>query len=67
MPGDIGLAVGTMREAFLAHFDVVVVIWVLALAIGWSIFALSHAQLSQDQWSQAPQNVPAWVVSNDAG
>ena len=56
-----------MREAFLEHFDVVVVIWVLALAIGWSIFALSHAQLSQDQWSQAPQNVPAWVVSNNAG
>jgi hypothetical protein len=51
-----------MREAVLEHFDVVVVIWVLALAVGWSMFALSHSQLSQDQWSQVPQNGPAWVI-----
>jgi hypothetical protein len=64
--GDVGLAEDTMREAFLEHFDVVIVMWVLALAVGWSIFALSHAQLSQDQWSQVPQNGPAWVILDDA-
>lgn len=55
-----------MREAVLEHFDVLVVVWVLALAIGWSVVALSHSQLSADQWSSAPQNGPAWVVANDA-
>ena len=51
-----------MREEFVKHFDVVVVIWVLALAVGWSVMTLSRAQLSSDQWTSAPQNGPAWVV-----
>ena len=52
-----------MRESLGHHFDVVVVIWVLALAVGWSMFSLSRATLSADQWSSAPQSGPAWVVS----
>jgi hypothetical protein len=39
-----------------------VVIWILALAVGWSLVSLSHAQLSADQWSTAPQSGPAWVI-----
>jgi hypothetical protein len=55
-----------VREELLRHFDVVVVVWVLALAIGWSVVAISRAPLSSDQWSSAPQSGPAWVVSNSA-
>jgi hypothetical protein len=51
-----------MREAILHRFDVLVVVWVLALAVGWSVVALSHSQLSNDQWSQVPQAGPVWVV-----
>jgi hypothetical protein len=51
-----------MRESLSHHFDVVIVIWVLTLALGWSVAALSKAQLSSDQWSSAPQSVPAWVI-----
>ena len=51
-----------MRETLGRHLDVVVVIWVLALAVGWSMVALSKAQLSPDQWSSAPQSGAAWVV-----
>ena len=53
-----------MRAELVKHLDVVVVVWVLALAVGWSFVALSHAQLSPDQWSSAPHNGPAWVVSD---
>jgi hypothetical protein len=52
-----------MRDAFVRHFDVVVVVWVLALAVGFSLVALSHSQLSADQWSSAPQHGPAWVFT----
>jgi hypothetical protein len=51
-----------MRESISRHFDVVVVVWVLALAVGWCVLSLSRAQLSADQWSNPPQNGPAWVV-----
>jgi hypothetical protein len=55
---------GTAVRATLANrFDVVVVVWVLALAIGWSFYTLSRAQLTNSQWSSAPQSGPAWVVS----
>jgi len=50
-----------MREALGRHFDLVVVIWVLALAVGWSMATLSKATLSADQWS-APPSGPAWVI-----
>jgi hypothetical protein len=63
---DAARAEVAVREELLKHFDVVVVVWVLTLAIGWSVVALSRAQLSSDQWSSAPQNGPAWVVSNSS-
>jgi hypothetical protein len=60
----LALETNPMRAELVRHFDVVVVVWVLTLAIGWSFVALSHSQLSPDQWSSAPQNGPAWVVSD---
>jgi heme A synthase len=51
-----------VRETLSRHFDLVVVIWVLTLAVGWSMVTLSKAQLSTNQWSSAPQNGPAWVI-----
>ena len=50
-----------MREMLTRHFDVIVAVWVLALAVGWSMLALSRASLSNDQWSSSPPG-PAWVV-----
>jgi hypothetical protein len=55
-----------VRETLGHHFDVVVVIWVLALALGWSMVTLSHSNLRTDQWSSAPQSGPVWVISNDS-
>lgn len=53
-----------MRELIVRRFDVVIVIWVLALAIGWSYCALARTELTNTQWSSAPQSGPAWVVTN---
>lgn len=55
-----------MRAEFVRHFDVIVVIWTLALLVGWSVIALSHAPLSNAQWDHAPGSGPVWVVSGDA-
>jgi hypothetical protein len=51
-----------MRTTIGRHLDVVVVIWILTLAVGWSVVSLSKAQLTADQWSAAPQSGPAWVI-----
>ena len=51
-----------MRDALNRNFGVVVVIWTLALAVGFSLVSLSHAQLSADQWSSPPAG-PAWLVT----
>jgi hypothetical protein len=51
-----------VRESLSHHFDLVVVIWVLTLALGWSLVTLSRAQLAQDQWTGVAQNGPAWVI-----
>jgi hypothetical protein len=56
-----------MREAISRHFDVVVVVWVLALAVAWSMVTLSQARQAGDQWSNAPQNGPAWIVTDGNG
>jgi hypothetical protein len=53
-----------MRELVVRRFDVVIVIWVLALAIGWSYCALARTELTNTQWSSAPQSGPAWVVTD---
>jgi len=54
-----------VRETLGRHFDVVVVVWVLALALGWSMVTLSKAQLRTDQWSSAPQSGPVWVIQSE--
>jgi hypothetical protein len=51
-----------MREEISRHFDVVIVIWILALAVGWSMVTLSHTRLNPDAWSATPQNGPVWMV-----
>ncbi|MGA3057980.1 MAG: hypothetical protein ABSE70_08115 [Candidatus Limnocylindrales bacterium] len=52
-----------MRATLAGRLDVIVVVWVLALAVGWSFYALSRAQLTDAQWSSAPQSGPVWVVT----
>jgi len=54
-----------MRAELAKHLDVVVVVWVLALAVGWSLVALSRSELRQDQWTSAPQAHAAWVFTTD--
>ena len=55
-----------VRETLVRHFDVVVVVWVLALAVGWSMIALARAPLSDAGWSFGMQSGPAWVVPTDS-
>jgi hypothetical protein len=56
-----------MRESLSRHFDVVVVVWVLALAIAWSMVAIARTPTQAD-WSTAPQSGPVWnytgVITN---
>ena len=55
-----------MRQSLVQHFDVVVVIWVLALVVGWSMVALARAPMSDAGWSFGTQSGPAWVVPTDS-
>jgi hypothetical protein len=55
-----------MRAELARHLDVIVVIWTLALVVSFSLVTLSRAQLTNDQWSRAPQAGPIWVVPGDA-
>ena len=50
-----------MRAELARHFDVIVVIWVLTLMVGFTLASLSRAELRNDQWSYE-QNGPHWVV-----
>jgi hypothetical protein len=52
-----------MRESLVRHFDVIVVIWVLALCVGFAVVSLSHSPLGYDQGSGWAQVGPDWVVS----
>ena len=54
-----------MRAELARHFDVVVVIWALALLVGLSVATLSRAPLSADQWDHVGQGGPAWVIPGD--
>jgi hypothetical protein len=49
-----------VRESISRHLDLVFVIWVLTLAVGFSLVSLSRANLTADQWSSAPQSGPVW-------
>jgi hypothetical protein len=55
-----------MRAEIARHFDVIVVIWALALLVSLSIASLSRATLTNAQWDHASQNGPVWVVPGDA-
>ena len=55
-----------MRAELSRHFDVIVVVWVLALVVGWMLITLSRAPLSNSQWDHAAQAGPAWIVAADA-
>ncbi len=43
-----------MREALGRNFDVIVVVWVLALALGWMLLALVRADPTVNPWGVDP-------------
>jgi hypothetical protein len=53
-----------MRESIVRHFDVLVVVWVLALALGWSMVAITRTSTQAD-WSTAPQSGQGWNYTAD--
>ena len=57
-----------MRETLVRHFDVVVVIWVMALTFGWSIawVGAAGAAGAGTRWSAPPAHGPVWVVTPPA-
>jgi hypothetical protein len=50
-----------VRAELSAHFDVIVVAWVMALAIGWCCYAVSHAQLTASPWDSTNRSGPVWM------
>ena len=52
-----------MRELLVRRFDVVVVIWVLALCVSWTLLTLSRSPLGYDEGSGWAQTGPDWVVA----
>jgi hypothetical protein len=48
-----------MRDSISHHFDVIVVVWVLALALCWSMVAITRTSTQAD-WSTAPQSGQGW-------
>jgi hypothetical protein len=51
-----------MREAINRHFDVVVVVWVLALALGFSMISIAKSPAA-GSWDTVPNSGPVWEVS----
>ncbi len=43
-----------MRETLGRNFDVIVVIWSIALVTGWMLLVLGRADLSHSTWGSAP-------------
>jgi hypothetical protein len=56
-----------MREQLVHHFDVLVVIWILSLCVGWTLFTLTRSPLGYDQGSGWAQIGPDWVVVGGNG
>ena len=52
-----------MSQAVVRHFDVIVVIWVLALCGGWTLFTVSRSPQGYTQSSGWAQVGPDWVVT----
>jgi hypothetical protein len=55
-----------MRETLSRHFDVVVVVWVLTLALAWSMVAITRSQ-TQPDWSTTTQNSQGWNYTTGTG
>jgi hypothetical protein len=52
-----------MRESISRHFDVLVVVWVLSLALGFSVVAITRTPPADGQWSTTTTQVhdgPFW-------
>ena len=61
-------AIGRQLEAINRHFDVLVVIWVLALALGFSLVTIARSDASPDQWSiPAAHSGAAWDYPTTGG
>ncbi len=54
-----------MRETLGRKFDVIVVVWALALAVGWSFVTLGHDETGDTQWGHA-QSGPVWLVNDSS-
>ena len=52
-----------MRELIARRFDVVIVIWAIALGFAWTVGCLWHcqSQLDSNQWASAPAG-PVWMI-----
>ena len=55
-----------MRESVSRHFDVVVVVWFLALALAWSMVVITRTPTQAD-WSTAPQSGQSWNYTANVG
>jgi hypothetical protein len=55
-----------MRESISRHFDVVVVVWFLALALAWSMVVIARTPTQAD-WSTAPQSAQSWNYTANVG
>jgi hypothetical protein len=53
-----------MRAELVRHFDVVIVVWALALGVLWTMVALSRAELNPNQYCCDQPAGPVWVVYN---
>jgi len=52
-----------MRQTISRRFDVLVVVWVLTLAVGFSLVAITHSQPADGQWTTNTTQVhdgPFW-------
>lgn len=56
----------SMRESISRHFDVVVVVWFLALALAWSMVVIARTPTQAD-WSTAPQSAQSWNYTANVG
>jgi hypothetical protein len=46
-----------MRDSISRHFDVLIVVWVLSLALGFSVVAITRTPPADGQWSNTATQV----------
>jgi hypothetical protein len=59
-------AIAARLTVVSTRFDVIVVVWVLALATGWCWYAASRTAASGNQWDYS-RTGPAWVFDTTSG